>query len=64
MHHLKGEPNMVHQQTWYDEPDEEIEIEAMEHQDEYTLEELLAQITDENQHEYIDTGPAIGNEYW
>jgi len=29
-----------------------------------TLEALVAQITNENRHEYIDTGPAVGNEYW
>ena len=30
----------------------------------YTLEELLAQVTDENIHDEIDTGPAVGNEAW
>ena len=30
----------------------------------YTLEELVAQITDENRHEEIETGPSVGNEAW
>jgi antitoxin component of MazEF toxin-antitoxin module len=30
----------------------------------YTLEELLAQITDENIHEEIDFGEAVGKEEW
>jgi hypothetical protein len=29
-----------------------------------SLDQLVAQITDENQHNYVDTGPSIGNEYW
>jgi antitoxin MazE len=29
-----------------------------------TLEELLAQVTDENRHREVDTGPAVGNEVW
>lgn len=28
----------------------------------YTLSELLAQVTPENRHEYIDSGPPVGNE--
>ena len=30
----------------------------------YTLEELVAQITPENRHGEIDTGPAVGKEIW
>jgi antitoxin MazE len=30
----------------------------------YTLEELLAGITEENRHTEIDTGPSVGNETW
>ena len=30
----------------------------------YTLEELAAQITPENQHSEIDWGPAVGKEVW
>ena len=30
----------------------------------YTLEELLAQMTDDNSHAEIDTGPAVGSEVW
>ena len=30
----------------------------------YTLEELVAQITPENRHGEIDTGPAVGKEVW
>jgi len=29
-----------------------------------TLEHLLAQVTDENLHSEIDTGPAVGKEVW
>ncbi len=29
-----------------------------------SLEDLLAQITDENLHEEIDTGPSVGREIW
>jgi antitoxin MazE len=31
---------------------------------EYRLEDLLAQITDENRHGEIDFGPPVGNEVW
>jgi antitoxin MazE len=31
---------------------------------EYTLEELVSQITPENQHELIDFGGPVGNEVW
>jgi antitoxin MazE len=34
------------------------------HKPKYTLEELLAQVTDDNIHEEIDTGPSVGNEAW
>ncbi|NOX61273.1 MAG: AbrB/MazE/SpoVT family DNA-binding domain-containing protein [Chloroflexi bacterium] len=37
------------------EPTEESEL---------TLEDLLNQITEENIHAEIDTGPAVGNEVW
>lgn len=30
----------------------------------YTLEELLAQVTDENRHDEVDWGPPVGNEVW
>ena len=30
----------------------------------FTLEQLLGEITDENLHEEIATGPAVGNEAW
>ncbi len=30
----------------------------------WTLEELLAQVTDENLHAEVDTGPAVGAEVW
>jgi len=30
----------------------------------YTLEELVAGITDENRHDEIGTGPSVGNEAW
>jgi antitoxin MazE len=30
----------------------------------FTLKQLLAGITDENLHEEISTGPALGNEAW
>lgn len=29
-----------------------------------TLEGLLARITDENLHQEVETGPAVGNEVW
>ena len=31
---------------------------------EFTLDELLAQITAENLHQEVDTGLAVGNEIW
>jgi antitoxin MazE len=31
---------------------------------EVTLEQLLAQVTDQNLHGEVDTGPAAGNEAW
>jgi antitoxin MazE len=33
-------------------------------QPEWTLEQLLAGVTEENLHREIDTGPAVGNETW
>jgi antitoxin MazE len=33
-------------------------------QQRYTLAELAAQITDENRHNEISTGPSVGNEAW
>jgi antitoxin MazE len=30
----------------------------------YRLEDLLAEVTDENLHEEVDTGPAVGKEVW
>lgn len=29
-----------------------------------TLEDLLAQVTDENLHSEVETGPAVGKEVW
>lgn len=29
-----------------------------------TLEDLLAQVTEENRHDSVDTGPAVGCEAW
>ncbi|MFX4303616.1 AbrB/MazE/SpoVT family DNA-binding domain-containing protein [Alicyclobacillus tolerans] len=34
------------------------------HRKAYTLEELISQITPENQHEAVDMGEAEGNEVW
>jgi antitoxin MazE len=34
------------------------------HQVEYNLEQLLAQVTEENIHYEVDTGPALGEEVW
>ena len=34
------------------------------HQVEYNLKQLLAQVTEENMHYEIDTGPAVGEEVW
>jgi antitoxin MazE len=30
----------------------------------FTLEQLLAQVTEENLHREVDMGPAVGNEVW
>jgi len=30
----------------------------------YSLDELLARVTDENRHELIDWGPPVGREVW
>jgi len=30
----------------------------------YSLDALLAQVTDENLHREVDTGPAVGSEAW
>jgi antitoxin MazE len=32
-------------------------------EDEPTLDEMLAQVTEENQHDYVDWGPPVGNEW-
>jgi len=34
------------------------------HEPAFTLEELIAGVTDENIHAEFDTGPAVGNEVW
>jgi antitoxin component of MazEF toxin-antitoxin module len=34
------------------------------HQVEYRLDHLLAQVTEENVHSEVDTGPAVGEEAW
>jgi antitoxin MazE len=34
------------------------------HQIEYSLEQLLAQVTEENVHNEVGTGPAVGSEVW
>ena len=31
---------------------------------EYTLDQLLEQVTESNLHSEVDTGPAVGNEVW
>lgn len=33
-------------------------------QPEFTLEQLLAEVTEDNLHGEMDTGPAMGNEAW
>jgi antitoxin MazE len=33
-------------------------------QSKWTLERLLAQVTDDNLHREVDTGPAVGSETW
>jgi len=30
----------------------------------YTLEQLLAEVTEDNLHHQVETGPALGNEVW
>jgi antitoxin component of MazEF toxin-antitoxin module len=30
----------------------------------FSLEELLAQVTDDNLHEEVETGPPVGREVW
>lgn len=30
----------------------------------YTLEDLLAQVTEDNRHEVVDFGPPVGKEVW
>jgi len=37
---------------------------SLRSQVEYSLEQLLAQVTEENMHYEIDTGPAVGEEVW
>jgi antitoxin MazE len=34
------------------------------HQIEYSLEQLLAQVTEKNVHNEVETGPAVGSEVW
>ncbi len=34
------------------------------HRVKYSLEYLLAQVTEENVHHQVDTGPAVGGEAW
>lgn len=43
---------------------EAYEPEETEEDDIEDIDELVSQITDENMHDYIDTGPAVGNEVW
>jgi antitoxin MazE len=40
------------------------ELVLRRHKQEYSLEELVAQITPENLHEETDWGPAVGRESW
>ncbi len=54
------------------EPDTSVEISLIDKrllvtpkpEPAWTLETLLAQITDENIHAEVHTGPAVGNEIW
>jgi antitoxin MazE len=34
------------------------------HEEILRIEDLVAGITDENQHEFVDMGPPVGNEVW
>jgi antitoxin MazE len=34
------------------------------HQKDITLEQLLSEVTEDNVHDEVDTGPAVGNETW
>jgi len=53
-------------------PDSPVEISIVEgklvmiplYEREFTLEDLLAGITEENLHHEVDTGIAVGNEIW
>jgi antitoxin MazE len=47
-----------------DEMQENSSTTAPESQPPYSLEELLAQVTDENLHAEIDTGLPVGREIW
>lgn len=44
--------------------DDRLVIERDDDLPEISLDELLAGVTDENIHEEIRTGPAVGNEVW
>ncbi len=53
------------------EPNTEVEVSLVEGklilipvEPEFTLEDLLAGITEDNIHHEIETGPAVGNEVW
>jgi antitoxin MazE len=43
--------------------DAEVEVKTVSQTHEPTLDELLDRITDDNQHEYVDWGPPVGNEW-
>jgi antitoxin component of MazEF toxin-antitoxin module len=45
-------------------PTSEPKEEGQKRKPKYTLAELLAKITPENRHEYIDFGPTVGKEVW
>lgn len=34
------------------------------HEKDITLEQLLSEVTEDNVHDEVDTGPAVGNETW
>ena len=41
----------------------EVEVKTVSQTHEPTLDEMLDRITDDNQHEYVDWGPPVGNEW-
>ncbi len=41
----------------------DVEVRMVSQTHEPTLDEMLDRITDDNQHEYVDWGPPVGNEW-